>query len=289
MGNLRRAGVGIITAAVVLGLGSCTNPRTEQPPGKAAEGNSPRDGAPEARPSVSLRPSSSVGDQFRTTRTLRVEEATETERYLTESEEVTLTKVLRVDDSGRLLGVRRTWESSLTRLTHGFGKGEEARGELDGCTLELTQRASSVDVKLVVGNASVRGANFLIEGFDTGLLPLDPVRESDFWVLEGSRLSGLNRIIEAMQYVIDKNKLTCQLYELTPALARISLDWRISGEFQGAMSVLEFTGELVFDRIHKLISHFELKGGRQSERNAAQQIEISIARRAVSGWLDLDG
>ena len=153
----------------------------------------------------------------------------------------------------------------------------------------MTQRASSVDVKLVVGNASVRGANFLIEGFDTGLLPLDPVRESDFWVLEGSRLSGLNRIIEAMQYVIDKNKLTCQLSELTPALARISLDWRISGEFQGAISVLEFTGELVFDRKHKLISHFELKGGRQSERSAAQQIEISIARRAVSGWLDLDG
>ena len=114
------------------------------------------------------------------------------------------------------------------------------------------------------------------------------MRVSDYWVLEGSRISGLNRFIEAMQFEIDKNKLTCQLTNVDATTARISLDWRISGEFRGTLAVLEFTGELIFDRSARLITSFILKGGRQVERDEAQQIEISIKRRPVDGWLDLD-
>lgn len=235
---------------------------------------------------MSLRPAQSAGDKFRTTRTLQVEELTESERYFTESEEVTLTEVLRVDDSGRMLNVHRTWELSATRLVKGYGKGEEGRGELDGCTLELTQRNNGVEAKVLAGNPSIRGANFLIEGFDTGLLPLDPVREGDFWVLEGSRLGGLNQFVEAMQFEIEKNKLTCQAVEIKPGTARISLEWRISGEWQGSVAVLEFDGEFIFDRERRMVTAFKLSGGRQGSEK--QSIEIAIARRPVSGWLDLD-
>ena len=274
--------------SLALLVAACGNPRANPQANDAPPANSSSRGTSEPRAAVTLRPASAQGDRFRTTRTLRVEETTETERYITVSEEVTLTNVLRVDDAGRMLGVRRTWESSVTRLIRGYGQGEEARGELDGCTLDLTQRANGVDAKVVSGDASIRGANFLIEGFDTGLLPLDAVRVSDYWVLEGSRISGLNRFIEAMQFEIDKNKLTCQLTDVDATTARISLDWRISGEFRGTLAVLEFTGELIFDRSARLITSFILKGGRQVERDEAQQIEISIKRRPVDGWLDLD-
>ncbi|MCB9895663.1 MAG: hypothetical protein H6839_14545 [Planctomycetes bacterium] len=270
-------------------LAACGNPRTDG--GGAGDGSANNDeGRPKenARPAITLRPSNKSGDRFRTTRTLRVEELTESERYLTESEEVTLTEVLRVDDGGRLMAVRRSWESSTTSLTNGYGSPEVARGELDGCTLELTQRANGVEARLISGDANIRGANFLVEGFDTGLLPLDPVREGDYWQLEGSRLSGLNRFIEAMQFKIDKNKLTCQLKDVTPETATMSLDWRISGELGGLAAVLEFSGELLFDRKPGMIREFSLKGGRQADGGPKQQIEIAIHRRAVKGWLDLD-
>ena len=275
-------------------LSACGNPRTgDRAGGGPDDAGTNAESAPTPRLRIELRPGSKAGDRFRTTRTLRVEELTETERYLTESEETTLTEVLRADDAGRLMSVRRTWESSVTRLTHGYGSGETATGDLDGCTLELTQRANSVEAVLISGNANVRGANFLVEGFDTGLLPFDPVRKGDYWQLEGNRLGGLNRFIEAMQFKIDKNKLTCQLNEVTPAKAVMSLDWRISGELGGVAAVLEFKGELVFDREAAIITDFNLNGGREGygredSARAKQQIEITIKRRPVKGWLDLD-
>ena len=265
-------------------LAACGNPRTNPPPENLPDNR--ESAGPTERPAAALRPAHSVGDKFRTTRTLRVEELTESERYFTESEEVTLTEVLRVDDTGRMLNVRRTWELSATRLVKGYGKGEEARGELDGCTLELTQRAAGVEAKVLAGNPGIRGANFLIEGFDTGLLPLDPVREGDFWVLEGSRLGGLNAFVEAMEFEIEKNKLTCQAIDINPDSARISLEWRITGEWQGSVAVLEFDGEFTFDRKQQMVTTLQLGGGRQGYNK--QQIDIEVTRRPVSGWLDLD-
>ncbi|MBZ0135593.1 MAG: hypothetical protein K8I27_04375 [Planctomycetes bacterium] len=271
---------------LVICSAACGNPRTNPPPENALDSNETT--GPVERPAVSLRPGHSVGDKFRTTRALRVEELTETERYFTESEEVTLTEVLRVDDTGRLLGVRRAWELSVTRLVKGYGRGEEARGELDGCTLELTRRNNGVEAKVLAGNPGIRGANFLIEGFDTGLLPLDPVREGEFWVLEGGRLGGLNSFIEAMQFEIEKNKLTCQAVEISPSAARISMEWHITGKWQGAVAVLAFDGEFRFDRKSRMVTGLKLSGGRQGQRGAKQQIEIEVTRRSVQGWLDLD-
>jgi hypothetical protein len=275
----------LVCAAATLVLAACGNPRVN-PPANNTPSND--EVTPTERLTVSLRPVGKVGDRFRTSRILRVEETTDSERYLTESEEVTLTEVLRVDDSGRMMAVRRAWEASVTRFTKGFGKPDEVRGELDGCTLELTQKAGRVDAKLVAGYVSLRGANFLIEGFDSGLLPLDPVRENEFWVLEGSHLSGLNGIIEAMEFEIEKNALTCQVLEIMPDAAVLSLDWRISGELRGTAAVLEFSGELTFNRKDNMITAFSLKGGRQADRRSNQQVEITITRRPVSGWLDLD-
>lgn len=237
---------------------------------------------------MSLRPYHETGDKYRTTRTLRVEEATQTERFVTETEEVTLTEVLQVDDSGRLMAVRRAWELSATRLTKGFGEGELASGDLDGCTLELRQRAGGVDASVLVGDADVRGRTFLIEGFDVGLLPLDAVRENDYWELRGSRLDGLNRFVTAMGFEIEKNGLTCQLARVTDELAVIDVDWRITGRFGETPAVLEFRGELQFDRENRIISRFEITGGRQSDRGSGQQVEIRIIRRPVEGWLDLE-
>ena len=275
----------LLCVAAALLLAACGNPRVNPPTNNTPSNDEVR---PTENPAVSLRPMAKVGDRFRTSRVLRVEETTGAERYLTESEEVTLTEVLRVDDTGRMMAVRRAWEASLTRFTRGYGKPEEARGELDGCTLELAQKAGRVEAKLIAGDVSLRGANFLIEGFDSGLLPLDPVRENDFWVLEGSHLSGLNSIIEAMEFEIEKNALTCQVIQITPGAATLSLEWRISGELRGAAAVLEFSGEMTFSREANMITAFSLKGGRQADRRSAQQVEITITRRPVSGWLDLD-
>jgi hypothetical protein len=273
-------------ALAALLVAACGNPQKDKTNSNSPPANSGP--GPVERPAFSLRPAAKVGDKFRTSRVLRVEESAGAGSYLTESEEVTLTEVLRVDDSGRLMAVRRTWEASVTRFTREFEKPEVARGALDGCTLELTQKAGRVEARVVAGDVSVRGANFLIEGFDSGLLPLDPVRDNDFWVLEGAQLAGLSSIIEAMEFKTEKNSLTCQVISISPGAAELSLEWRISGEFNGAAAVLEFRGGLTFDRQSGLITEFSLKGGRQADRRDGRQIEITITRRPVKGWLDLE-
>jgi hypothetical protein len=274
---------GFACCVLTLVLAACANPTT-QPRTNSPE---PQPQGPVQRPEIELRPSYQPGQRFRTTRILRVEELTESERYYTEAEEVTLTEVQRVDDAGRLLAVRRAWETSATRLAKGYGRGELARGDLEGCTLELTQKATGVQARVVSGNPNVAGASFIIEGFDAAVLPLDPVREGDIWELEGTRLMGLSRFIEAMEFKIEKNKLVCRLIEVSPGVATISLDWRISGELRNVAAVLEFKGELLFDRKAGLIAQFKLSGGREG-RGAKQQIDIEITRRNVRGWLDLE-
>lgn len=268
---------------------ACGNPRANPDPPPA--GNQPAANAPEApRPAekVLLQPVYAPGRSFRTSRTLRVEELTATERFLTESSEITLTRVLQVDEAGRMLAVQRTWEQSLTRLTRGFGTPEEARGDLHGSTLELRRRQGGVSAEVISGDAGIGRQTFLLDGFDTALLPLDPVTQGARWLLDAGQLAGLNRFIEAIGYNIEKNRLQCVLANVTPESAEIMLDWQISGDLKGRTAVLVLTGKLTFDRKQRLVRELLIVGARGGE-TADQQLEIRVTRRLTDGWLDLDG
>lgn len=264
-------------------LAACSNPRA-YPPANTPPANNTPDPARETQ-SVRLRVGYNPGDTFRTTRTLSVSEKTDTDDYYTTSEEITLTSVLRVDESGRMLAVRRAWELSASTLTVNRGTPQQVKGELDGCTLELTQRSSGVEARVLVGNVDPGRQQFVIEGFDAGLLPADPVRRGDTWTLEGEQLAGLNRLIEALEFKVQTNRLTCAVASIDPDAAFLSLDWRVTAEYAGRPAVLRFSGELRYDRNQRLISDFTLAGGRLGD-STTQQVEITVKRRPARGWLD---
>jgi len=276
-----------ILALAAFTLAACGNPRANpepQPTNNQPANNVPR--VPRPAEKVTLQPSFAANARFRTTRTLRVEEITETERYLTESSEITLTRVLSVDERGRMLAIQCTFEQSLTRLTRGFGSPEEAQGDLHGSTLELRRRQGGVSAEVVAGDASVGRQAFVIDGFEVALLPIDPVAEGDRWQLDAGALAGLNKFIEAMGYSIEKNRVLCALGKVTPESAEVAIDWQISGDLKGRTAVLALTGTLTFDRKQKLVREVVITGGRTG---SGQQIEIRIKRRLTEGWLDLDG
>ncbi|MBX3475127.1 MAG: hypothetical protein KF754_12145 [Planctomycetes bacterium] len=268
---------------------SCGNPRSN-PDGPPSGNNPPANTQENPRPPerVLLQPAYRRDAKFRTTRTLRVEELTETERYLTESIEITLTRVLAVDERGRLMAIQRSFEQSLTRLTRGWGSPEEGPGELHGSTLELRRRQGGVVAEVIAGNASIGRTTFVLDGFESALLPIDPVAQGARWSLEGDQLSGLNRFIEALGFRIEKNSLKCALARVTADSAEVEIVWQVSGDLKGRTAVLDLSGSLVFDRGAKLVRELVITGGRRGGQNS-QQIEIRVTRRHVDGWLDLDG
>jgi hypothetical protein len=269
-------------SAVVLCLvlSACGNPRRDGVPAPQPEQPTAR---PET-PAAVLSSARKAEDRFRTTRVLRVQELTAEGTVEALAREVTLTRVLRVDESGRILAVERSWEESATRLTRDGGPPEESRGELDGCTLELTQRAAGVDASVIAGDVRIGRAQFVIEGFDTGVLPRDPVRRGDRWQVTGPALVAVARFLEGMLQRVETNRLECVVTDVQPEHVEIALDWRITAELNRRPAVLRFTGRLVFDREARLITEFALTGGSGDER----RIEISVKRRMVEGWLDFD-
>lgn len=279
---------GFVLAALAL-LPACANPRHDAPANGAAAGNPANTAANTAPPApaapLRIQPRFHVGQRFRTTRTLRVAEATAVGDVVTTSREVTLSEVLSVDETGRLLAVRRNYEASQTALSRDGRTPEEANGRLHGCTLELRRRAGSVEAKVLAGDASLAGENFALDGFEYALLPAEPVPVGRAWALNDAQLAGISRLVQAIGFVIEKNSLSCVLAEADASRARISLDWRLSGELNRAAAVLEFTGELVFDRTTQMVTQVKLTGGRPG----AQQVEIAVSRRNADGWLDLGG
>jgi hypothetical protein len=277
-----------VLAALVLLLCACGNPRHAAQPRNAPENEITNDDArPQAPQRVRVVPARQNGERFRTVRKLNIVEPTDQGTLVIESDEVTLTTVLRVDESGRMLAVRRSYESAVTRVGEHRRRLDETRGELDGCTLELTQQMGGVDVRVLAGDVRVGRQQFVIEGFDTALLPFDPVRVGDNWIIEGGALSGLNRIIESMDFTIDRNRMQCVVREISDRRVVIGLDWRISGEYGNRPAIMHFQGELQFDRDSKLVSDFELGGGRTGATDATRQVSIKVTRRPVDGWLDL--
>lgn len=280
-------GVRWILPVLACVLAACSNPRANLPPPNNQPPVNGGSGEVREAESVRMKVAYTSGAKFRTRRTLAVSERARNDDYLTTSEEVTLTTVLRVDESGRMLAVRRSWEFSGSTLTVSGGAAQQVRGELDGCTIELTQRSSGVDAKVVVGAIDIGRQQFVIEGFDAALLPADPVRRGETWTIEGNQLSGLNRLIEALEFKVETNRLICAVAEIKPEAVFVSLDWRVTAEYAGQPAVLRFRGELSYDRANRLVSRVTLSGGRLGDNGTDQQVEISVEREPVSGWLDL--
>jgi hypothetical protein len=274
-----------LVIAVSVLLAACTNPRANLPAANEPAAEAPR--GPEAeRQTVRMSVSHSVGARYRTSRTLRVEELTADGSVVVESEEVTLTTVLRVDESGRALAVRRSWEASGSSLSRDGRPAERAAGELDGVTLELTQRASGVEARVIVGDVSVGRQQFVLEGFDSALLPADAVQRGQSWTLEGEQLAGLNRLIEALGFRLERNRLSCNVAAISDESVDVALDWRVTARRAGQPAVLRFTGTLRYDRGQRLITSFALNGGRLGDEGVSSEVEIRIRRKPVEGWLD---
>lgn len=269
--------------ASVLLIPACTNPRIDP------QTNSPVTHTPKSNTeSITFRPAFNIGDSYRTTRNLRVEEFTSSERYVVSSSEETLTTVEAIDDNGRPLVVTRTWQSGQTTLVKGYGKGESSVGELNGVTLRLTQRSDRCEAEVLAGELDMRGRQLFIEGMDKGLLPVNPIKQGDHWSLGSSKLAAFERFISKLDFEVESNQIDCNLRELDDSQAVIGIIWRISGLMSGRTTVLEFKGELIHNRKDNLNTSFTLKGGRKGEQGDSSIIEISIKRKKQTNWLNLE-
>lgn len=265
----------VVVVSMALFLAACGNPRRGAP--LAPSNNQP---GPVPTPSTAvLATRYSVGQRFRTTRTLAVREQTDSGFIVTQAEEVALTEVKLVDAQGRLLAIIRNGERS--RTSHGpEGAAQEATGALEGSVLELRRAdaVSPVSVSVHKGEASLANGKFLLDGFDTALLPAGAVAEGEVWNLEGLELAGLNAIIEALGLKIENNRLSCRVTALGDATAAVSLYWRLSGMLRQQPTVMEFSGALELDRRSGLIRRFNLTGGRQG---GGKSVEITVTRAPV--------
>ena len=273
----------LVIGIATLTMSACSNPRLN--PNGSQPINQP------AKPNfklITLKPALNEGDSYRTVRKLRVEEFTSSERFVVTSSEETLTTVEAVDDNGRALVVVRTWQSGETTLVKGYGKGETSNGELNGITLRLTQRSESCEAEVLAGELDMRGRQLFIEGMDNGLLPVDPVRQGDHWTLGSAKLSAFERFVSKLNFEVSSNQIDCDLREVTDSNAIIGVIWRISGLMDGRTTVLEFKGQLIYDRVTHLNTGFKLSGGRKGELGDSSTIEIDIQRKKQTNWLDLE-
>lgn len=261
-------------------LGACANPRAENRPAPDPDPKEPR-----PRPaalSARLAPRHAVGQRYDTERLLKVREQTAGDIVVLEGIETTRSEVISADEQGQALIVRRHYEQSLTRLGSEGGRLDETRNPLHGCTLELRRDAQgTAGATLVEGKADVGRQRFLIDGFDAALLPAGEVHEGDRWNVPAEELArpgGLNSLISAQGFKIEKNELEVRVSELTERRATLDVDWRITGSFGQAPAVMTFKGSLDFDREAHLVSRFVLRGGRQAEGGHVQQITITVTR-----------
>ncbi|MCC6574796.1 MAG: hypothetical protein IT462_13535 [Planctomycetes bacterium] len=282
--NQNKTFVGILVhswliLAVALLLAACGNPRREAPPEDPPAKPAPEEPAkPAPVKDALLAVRYAVGQKFRTTRTLSVSEQTESGTVSTQADEITITEVKEVDGNGRLIAAIRSYDRSRQRFARG-ATPEETTGAIEGAVLELRRKdaASPVSATVIKGNPDLAGPKFLLDGFDAALLPAATVAEADNWSLQGAELLGLNAIIEALGFKIEKNRLDCRVMALSEKTAAISLDWRLTGSFNQQPAVLEFTGTLEFDRVSGLIARFNLGGGRQG---GGKSVEINVVRAA---------
>ena len=166
----------------------------------------------------------------------------------------------------------------------------EARRELSLEEFERRLAESPEETALLLDGLGASSEEATVRAVITGKNgeTLELVYEGDAWRVEGAQLAGLNRFIEAIDFKIEKNRLQCALATLTPEKATITLQWSVSGEMSRNAAVLEFSGEMTYDRKTRMITAFQLKGGRQSQGGPRQQISIEITRRPITSWLDLD-
>jgi hypothetical protein len=255
---------------------ACGNPRKDPPPANIEK---PMEApVPAARLAIRAK----QGQTIRVERTLKVREQTKNDIVVLEAIETTQNTNTLVDELGRALIVTRKYEQSLTRLGSEGGRIDETKNPLHGITLELRRDAGGMATATVVdGKADVGNQKFLIDGFDAALLPQGEVREGDRWQVDNydlAREGGLNSMIAAQGFKVEKNDLSVRVSELTTKRATLELDWRLTGSFDKTPAVLAFTGSLDFDREQELITRFKLDGGRQAEKGFTRQITITVIR-----------
>ena len=279
MGSWSRANFAffILNFALAALCAACGNPRKD--PQSPSPESAPREAPqPPARLAVRAR----QGQVIRVERTLKVREQTKSDIVVLEAVETTLNENTLVDELGRALVVTRKYEQSLTRLGSEGARIDETRNPLHGVTLELRRDAAGMATATVIdGKADVGKQKFLIDGFDAALLPQGEVREGDRWQVDAhdlAREGGLNSMIAAQGFTVEKNELSVRISELTPKRATLELDWHLTGSFDKTPAVLAFSGSLDFDREHEMITRFKLDGGRQADKGFTRQITISVQR-----------
>lgn len=279
--RLAICGLFVLSALAAL-LAACGNPRKDPEP-QPADGSITREPvAPKL--TAKLAPRCKQGQIFRVDRTLKVREQTANDIVVLEGLESSLSEVVSADEQGRALVLKRKIEKSLTRLGSEGGRIDETKNPLHGCTLELRRDAQgTASATVIEGSADIGKQKFLIDGFDAALLPLGEIREGDRWSVPADELDkpgGLNAMIAAQGFKIEKNELQVRVSELTEKRATLELDWQIIGSFGQAPAVMAFSGSLDFDREKELISRLSLDGGRTGPGGKfTRQITISVTRK----------
>ena len=267
-------------------LCACGNPRvnsTAAANSTATPGDNPK-AAPE-RIEISFEPAPARGDRIRTTRTLSTRERVEGQMLRAVNRTIGVDRVLEVDQSGRLLAVRRNYESATITVREGAKPAKTQRLPNDGAELELRLGPGGIRARVLVGDEGLARTDWQLEGFDRALLPIDAVAVGDRWEPNPGSMSEMARVFEKGDFKVEKQSITCRLIAADEALAEVSVDWRISGTTASGTAVIAFAGRLEFDRQQRLVTNVSLSGGRAGDGDA---ITIELHRRPLKGWLDLD-
>jgi len=267
-------------------LAGCSQPRPVGP--APLDSPPPVRGNTQASGTVSLSPVSRVGERVRTRKTQTVQETIRGVSVTSRWEETYSQETLLVDGLGMPLHVRRTYERQVMTVTPAGGQTAESPGPLEGCEIELVQRDSGVTVKVVSGKPP-QGAlqGLLISGLDVALLPVQGVNVGQRWDIDVNARPALAGFLSAMGISADKNELSARLIDLKGAIARVPVDWRVSGKLKDSSVPvsLAVAGELVVDTSTGLTREVRLLGGtRDSGGVTLRQLSFELTREPVAAW-----
>lgn len=256
--------------------------------GSGSNAATPRAAAAPEGTTVALMPVSRAGDRTRTRKTVITQETVKGVTINTRMEEVYTQETLLADDIGIPLHVRRRYERQRAQAASPDGRNAEEAGKLEGAEIELIQRDGGVTPRCISGNVPNGAmAGLLISGLDVALLPIQAVRVGERWTIDVNQRPALEGFLSGMGIKADRNELSARLIELRGDVARVPLDWKVTGKIDasGVPVALSLAGELVIDVKAGLVTAVRLAGGtRDSGGTVLKQLSFELTREPVTGW-----
>ncbi len=250
---------------------------------------------------VALRPVSTPGERIRTRKRLVVREILPRGDQANITLDESYVQTARsVDSSGRPVHVLRSYERYESSVSRPGAEPVIEHSPLEGSEIELIERVAGVSARVISGRADpAQLTGLLISGFETRLLPAQLVSRGSQWTVDATQQQDMAGVFRALGMTPARSTVTCLFVALDssqppagdnlaqpPArIARVTLDWTVTGAVLDNNETFRLSGELWFDLDRRIVSRLELAGGKvQPGGSVAQQISMELTREPAKGW-----